>query len=122
MQQSISAKGFISTNEECLQQLERLNKEYLIKFENQDCLIEFWTPKSDDAQPPHDRDEVYIIINGYGEFEMNGERKPISKGDLIFVAAGVEHRFTKYSSDLAMWIIFFGRHHEEFAKWKGMEY
>ena len=122
MQQSTSTKGFISTNDECMQQLESLNKEYLIKFENQDCLIEFWTPRSEDSQPPHDRDEVYIIINGSGEFEMNSERKSIKKGDLIFVAAGVEHRFTKYSNDLAMWIVFFGHHHEGFAKWKGMEY
>ena len=29
-------------------------------------------------------------------------------GDLLFVPAGVEHRFEEFSDDLAVWVVFYG--------------
>jgi len=88
--------------------------EYLIAFNNGDCLIEFWAPRKDDDQLPHDRDEVYVIVSGTSSFQMDGVSKQVQQGDMIFVPAGVEHQFFDLSSDLSMWIVFFGPRHDGF--------
>lgn len=88
--------------------------DWLIAFNNGDCLIEYWTPREEDTQEPHDRDEVYVIVAGSADFSMNGEQRPVVAGDLIFVPAGASHRFVKWSEDLAMWIVFFGARHAGF--------
>ena len=57
---------------------------------------------------PHTRDEVYVVVQGTGQF-LNGEvRHPFGPGDLLFVPAGVVHRFESFSDDLAVWVIFYG--------------
>ena len=115
--------GFIATKNDMTHKLADANgRDYLSILDNDNCLIQYWTPKSPDSQPPHDRDEVYIIIAGKADFEMNNEVRATGASDLIFVPAGIPHRFVKCSSDLAMWIVFFGPHHEEFKKWRGKEY
>src|SRR5262245_52918240 len=57
---------------------------------------------------PHDQDEVYVILRGRGDFFHDGRRDPFGPGDLLFVAAGVEHRFEDFSDDLAVWVAFYG--------------
>jgi mannose-6-phosphate isomerase-like protein (cupin superfamily) len=57
---------------------------------------------------PHAQDEVYIIIRGRGVFFHDGQRDPFGPGDLLFVAAGTEHRFEDFSEDLAVWVVFYG--------------
>jgi len=44
-------------------------------------------PTPPNQQTPHAQDEVY---------------------DLLFVAAGTEHRFEDFSEDLAVWVVFYG--------------
>ena len=56
----------------------------------------------------HDRDEVYVIVRGRGIFVHDGKRDPFESGDLLYVAAGVEHRFVDYAPDLAVWVLFYG--------------
>ena len=56
----------------------------------------------------HAQDEVYVIIGGRGVFYHGGQRDRFESGDLLFVAAGTEHRFENYSDDLAVWVIFYG--------------
>src|SRR5690242_9582802 len=53
---------------------------------------------------PHDQDEVYIVLRGRGVFLHNGRRDPFGPGDLLFVAAGTEHRFEDFTDDLAVWV------------------
>jgi len=60
-----------------------------------------------DNQKPHEQDEIYVVIRGRGVFFHDGQRNEFGPGDLIFVAAGTEHRFEDYSADLAVWVIFF---------------
>lgn len=70
--------------------------------------VEIYAPRGIDTQTPHDRDEVYVVISGNGMFR-NGERQhSFSAGDLMFVPAGVEHRFVSFSDDLAVWVLFVG--------------
>jgi uncharacterized protein YjlB len=38
----------------------------------------------------------------------DGLREPFETGDLLFVAAGVEHRFEDFSADFAVWRVFYG--------------
>jgi len=69
---------------------------------------ELYLPKDLDSQNPHDRDEIYIVVRGSGEF-YNGEKSiSIEPGSFIFVPAGVEHRFEKFADDLAVWVFFYG--------------
>jgi mannose-6-phosphate isomerase-like protein (cupin superfamily) len=57
---------------------------------------------------PHDQDEVYVILRGRGVFLHDGRRDPFGPGDLLFVAAGTEHRFEDFTEDLAVWVVFYG--------------
>ena len=57
---------------------------------------------------PHPQDEVYVIVHGRGVLFHDGKRDRFEAGDLLFVAAGVEHRFEDYSDDLAVWVLFYG--------------
>lgn len=71
-------------------------------------LVEIYAPRGADPQPPHTRDEVYVVIEGRGEFLVGESREPFAPGDLLFVPAGVEHRFVNFTDDLVVWVIFFG--------------
>ena len=57
---------------------------------------------------PHAQDEVYVVVRGQGVFFHDGKREAFEAGDLLFVAAGIEHRFESFSEDLAVWVIFYG--------------
>ena len=57
---------------------------------------------------PHTQDEVYVVLRGRGIFFHDGERDPFAAGDLLFVAAGTEHRFEDFTEDLAVWVLFYG--------------
>jgi mannose-6-phosphate isomerase-like protein (cupin superfamily) len=59
---------------------------------------------------PHVQDEVYVIIRGRAVFLHGGQREPVEPGDLLFVAAGTEHRFEDFTDDLAVWVVFYGPH------------
>jgi mannose-6-phosphate isomerase-like protein (cupin superfamily) len=59
-------------------------------------------------QTPHEQDELYIIVRGRGVLLHDGKRDPFEAGDLLFVAAGTEHRFEEFSEDLAVWVVFYG--------------
>jgi len=51
---------------------------------------------------------VYVIVRGQGVLFHDGRRDAFDAGDLLYVAAGVEHRFESYTDDLAVWVIFYG--------------
>jgi mannose-6-phosphate isomerase-like protein (cupin superfamily) len=67
-----------------------------------------YAPRTEDPQGPHDQDELYIVASGAGVFMKAGERRPFAAGDLIFVEAGVAHRFEDFGEDFAAWVIFWG--------------
>ena len=59
-------------------------------------------------QKPHARDEVYVVLAGSGTFVVGGERRPFGPGEVLFAAAGVEHRFEDFTADFATWVFFYG--------------
>ncbi len=70
--------------------------------------IGFYRPCGTDTQEPHEQDEVYIIQSGYGRFVVGGERHDFEAGEVLFVPAGVVHRFERFSDDFTAWVIFYG--------------
>ena len=49
-----------------------------------------------DRQQPHVDDEVYVVLEGRGVLEVEGEQIEVSEGKAAFVPAGADHRFTGY--------------------------
>src|SRR5687767_13336027 len=70
--------------------------------------VEMYTPRGHDAQTPHERDEVYVVARGSGLFFDGKDRRAVERGTFIFVAAGQVHRFEEFSSDFAVWVMFYG--------------
>ena len=58
-----------------------------------------------DRQQPHEDDEVYIVLEGSGILEVEGDQVPVKEGIAVFVEAGADHRFTAYEH-LALLVIF----------------
>ncbi|WP_236652805.1 cupin domain-containing protein [Chitinophaga vietnamensis] len=66
-------------------------------------------PDEIDGQEPHIQDEIYIVVRGSGEFELEGEKVVnVGVGDFLFVPANTRHRFRNFSPDLLLWAIFYG--------------
>ncbi|MGZ3755175.1 MAG: cupin domain-containing protein [Mucilaginibacter sp.] len=77
-------------------------------FKHGTLSVEFYKPEKVDNQTPHDRDEVYIIATGTGNFYNNGVTHNITPGDFLFVPAGVEHRFMDFTDYFSTWVLFYG--------------
>lgn len=65
-----------------------------------------YAPHETDDQQPHDQNEFYVVLNGSGFFNVDGNREPFGPNDLLFVAAGVPHQFEDFTRDFAVWAIF----------------
>jgi quercetin dioxygenase-like cupin family protein len=59
-----------------------------------------------DPQQPHTEDEVYYVVRGRGSIFVGGENRPVEAGSVVFVAAGIEHRFHSITEDLHI-VVFF---------------
>lgn len=70
--------------------------------------VEYYAPQKKDLQKPHKQDELYIIASGTGTFTRDNEKVDCKTGDVLFVPAGIEHRFENFTEDFATWVIFYG--------------
>jgi mannose-6-phosphate isomerase-like protein (cupin superfamily) len=70
--------------------------------------VEFYKPDKVDKQKPHDKDEVYMIVSGAGEFLNDGKLASVKAGDFLFVKAGIAHKFQNFSDDFSTWVFFYG--------------
>ena len=82
------------------------NTDYTQIFEQDSFDIGFYYPIRYDPQTPHSRDELYIIAAGSGDFVCGNETQSFSVGDILFVPAGVEHRFVNFTYDFATCVVF----------------
>jgi mannose-6-phosphate isomerase-like protein (cupin superfamily) len=81
---------------------------YVELFQHGTLSVELYAPRGSDPQTPHTRDEVYVVVQGSGQFRNGHTRHPFGPGDLLFVPAGVVHRFEDFTDDLAVWVLFYG--------------
>ncbi|HXY15121.1 MAG TPA: cupin domain-containing protein [Terriglobales bacterium] len=63
-------------------------------------------PGSTDPQSPHKQDELYYVVRGKARMKVASEDRPVVSGSVIFVAAGVEHRFYDIIEDLTVLVFF----------------
>lgn len=77
-------------------------------FRHGTLTVELYAPRGNDPQSPHTRDEAYVVVEGTGWFRNGAERHRFGPGDVLFVPAGVVHRFEEFSGDLMVWVFFYG--------------
>jgi len=61
---------------------------------------------SGDPQSPHQEDEMYYVVRGRARMRAGSEDQAVSEGSIIFVAAGVEHRFYEITEELMVLVFF----------------
>jgi mannose-6-phosphate isomerase-like protein (cupin superfamily) len=97
------------TVEEALAMLPGPNGErWAVLLEHGTLEVEIYAPRGHDPQKPHTRDELYVVVEGRGEFYNGGRLERFVPGDVLFVPAHVEHRFMTFTDDLVVWVVFYG--------------
>ena len=96
------------TIERALEHLEQQDSPFIELFKHGSLVVEMYSPKGVDRQQPHSRDELYVVARGSGWFVNGRSRQRFSAGEVLFVPAGVEHRFEDFTDDFATWVVFYG--------------
>ena len=65
---------------------------------------------SEDTQTPHLEDEIYYVVSGRGMIVVDGERRPVQPGSIVFVAKHIGHRFIDIVEDLSILVFFAPQH------------
>src|SRR5260370_39595422 len=55
-----------------------------------------------EPQKPHQEDEIYYVLHGRGRIRVGTEDRAVEPGDIVFVAARVEHCFHSITEDLTL--------------------
>src|SRR2546428_7222730 len=77
----------------------------MLLLEHGTLQVKVYAPRGSDPQQPHTRDEIYVVMEGRGTFVDGSVRYPFQPGDLIFVPAGVVHRFEDFTDDFSTWVL-----------------
>ena len=59
-----------------------------------------------DGQRPHAEDEVYYVVGGRARFRAGDDGRAVAPGAVLFVAAGVDHRFYDIAEELTLLVFF----------------
>jgi mannose-6-phosphate isomerase-like protein (cupin superfamily) len=59
-----------------------------------------------DPQTPHKEDEMYYVVSGRARMLVGSEEQALKAGSVVFVAAGVEHRFRDIAEELTVLVFF----------------
>jgi mannose-6-phosphate isomerase-like protein (cupin superfamily) len=59
-----------------------------------------------DKQQPHAEDEVYVVLGGQANFTAAEDTRDVGPGDVLYVDAGVPHRFHDITEDLRLIVVF----------------
>jgi mannose-6-phosphate isomerase-like protein (cupin superfamily) len=59
-----------------------------------------------DTQSPHTEDELYVVMSGRARVTVGAEEREVRAGSLVFVAAGVMHRFHDIEGRLVLVVAF----------------
>ncbi|MEV5850022.1 cupin domain-containing protein [Streptomyces sp. NPDC048179] len=61
---------------------------------------------SHDPQQPHRQDEVYFVVSGRAAITVGLETTQVARGSVVYVPAGVAHKFHHISEDLRVLVVF----------------
>lgn len=81
---------------------------FTVVMKHENMSVEYYVPKFKDLQTPHTQDELYFIATGKSLFIREDEQVTCRAGDVLFVPAGMKHRFENFSDDFATWVVFYG--------------
>jgi mannose-6-phosphate isomerase-like protein (cupin superfamily) len=59
-----------------------------------------------DPQQPHREDEIYYVVRGKAKMRIGTEERSVGEGSVIFVEAGLEHRFFDVEEELVVLVVF----------------
>jgi len=59
-----------------------------------------------DSQKPHLEDEVYFVLRGQGAIRVGTDTQEIKPGSIVYVRAGVDHKFSNIKEDLELLVFF----------------
>ncbi|MEU7064085.1 cupin domain-containing protein [Streptomyces sp. NPDC046161] len=59
-----------------------------------------------DPQQPHRQDEVYFVVSGRASITVGEETTTVANGSVIYVPAGVPHRFHHITEPLKVMVVF----------------
>jgi len=109
--------GFAITIDRARGALDAFDGQLFVELASRGTLkIELFAPRGVDRQQPHTQDELYVVVEGRGQFACGASRSPFGPGDLLFAPAGTRHRFEDFTDDLCVWVIFYGDEGGEAAK------
>ena len=108
--------GFNIHVEDARDTLKKVTTPFVALNKHGSLSVELYAPKEKDLQTPHEQDEIYVIIQGYGKFQLEEQLFDFKPHDVIFVPAGAKHRFTSFTEEFETWVIFYGPKGGEKAK------
>jgi mannose-6-phosphate isomerase-like protein (cupin superfamily) len=90
------------------EQREKLGKRYLefLRIPAMSAGVYVLPAGGDDAQSPHQQDELYYIVSGRARMRAGAEDREVASGDVIYVAAQLEHRFYDVTEELVVLVFF----------------
>ncbi|MFD7625170.1 cupin domain-containing protein [Streptomyces sp. NPDC059851] len=59
-----------------------------------------------DPQQPHRQDEVYFVVSGRASITVGEETTTVGRGSVVYVPAGVPHKFHHITEDLKVLVVF----------------
>lgn len=59
-----------------------------------------------DPQKPHREDEMYYVVRGRARMQIGSDHSDVRAGSVIFVEAGLEHRFYDIQEELEVLVFF----------------
>ena len=59
-----------------------------------------------DPQSPHGQDEVYLVMSGRASITVGMETTQVARGSVVYVPAGVAHKFHHITEDLRVMVVF----------------
>jgi len=77
-----------------------------LKVRNLEAGIIVLHPNEADTQGPHSDDELYYVIKGNAWMEIGKKKIQVKEGSIIFVPAGLRHRFYGNVVDLVVLYMF----------------
>lgn len=61
---------------------------------------------AEDLQQPHTEDEVYMVLRGRARATVAGDVVDVMSGSMLYVPAGVLHRFHDIEEELTVLVVF----------------